>query len=449
MATVKYYPKRMDGTKEQPILLKFTIDRNNRFALSTGERIIPKYWDRARQEAKSSYNGHVELNQALGKIKADLIQLYRDNKSAGIDALQEMARPLVKFGQLQAPEKKSLYPIFIQFTDQYQRDKDAKTVAKYHALYRRKEEDGKVIESGKLFEFDKNLTIDSLDMNFYDRFKNFLYDLGLIDSTVFKYLTNLSTFLTWACARGHEIHHTNGQPTHKSWEIIKRRNEPITLTLAELERIEALTFNPEDLQERKTPKRKKWAVTWGMRRAQGLTAARDVLVLACRTGQRISDLLRFDLKDAVDMKWTFFQKKGNRISTRKVHLPFNTPFTAPAWKILEKYNFKIPDVAEKTLNENIKIVCQKAGIDQEITVRQWKQNQQIVTTGPKHDFITIHTGRKTFITIGLQYMAPKLVKDLAGIESWETLKHYEGQADGDVIERGLNSIPSTAIMKVG
>jgi hypothetical protein len=36
-------------------------------------------------------------------------------------------------------------------------------------------------------------------------------------------------------------------------------------------------------------------------------------------------------------------------------------------------------------------------------------------------------------------MPAKVVKDLAGIDSWETLKHYEDDADQEIIEMHLNT----------
>lgn len=433
MATVKYYPKRFDGTKEQPILLKFTIDRNNRFTLSTGERIAPRYWDRARQEAKSSYNGHVELNQALVRIKADLIQLYRDNKSADIGTLQEMARQLVKFGQASIIEKKRLQDVLTSFIQQYSKDKVEGTVKVYKAL------------QAKLLAYDPDLTLDVLDMNFYDRFKNWLHSVGLFDAKVYKYFVNLSTVLTWAVKRGYVVHMTGDQPTYKGWEIIKREYDPITLTMDELEKLESLEIT-EALVRAKVPL-KKGGKQVGIT-AQALIIARDCLVIECRTAQRISDLKRFNINDVEDMIWTNTVRKGSRLKVTKTKVPFNTKFTAPAWNILAKYGFKFPEISEQKINKNIKRVCKLAGIDQEVTIHRWKQNEQVAITKPKCEFLSTHTGRRTFITIGLQYLKPKLVKDLAGI-TWKTLSRYEGQAEDHVLIEGLNSIPSTAIMKVG
>jgi hypothetical protein len=442
MATVKFYLKKLSNG-ESSVMLRFSIDRDNRFKLATGERIHPQFWDNRSQQAKTKFPGHLEINQSLNNIKGEIIQLYRDNKTKSIAELQEMSRPLIKFGQTSAPEKKSLFPILKKFIEFCEKEKDPKTAQTFKALYREKKKkiDGelKIVKSGRLFEFNSKLQINQLDNNFYDAFKQFLFDKGLLDSSVNKHLRKVYTFLEWADTRGYEVHQTKGKSTHLTWEIIQRRNKPLTLTMAELESLEKLPIT-EELIDRELPPAKHGR--HGDRTVEALTIARDVLILACRTGQRISDLKRFDLRDLEGLVWSNRVSKGERLNVdaKVIRIPFNTLFTAPAFAIFEKYGFKFPDRAEKTINENIKIVCRLAGITKEYTRIQWKQNEKIITRGPKCDFITIHTGRKTFITLALQFLMPKLVKDLAGI-SWNTLKHYEGQSEDQVLIDGLNSIP--------
>src|SRR5690606_13005891 len=88
--------------------------------------------------------------------------------------------------------------------------------------------------------------------------------VGLFDDVVFKYMDNLKTVIGWAEKRGYQVH-----PSYKDWEIIKREYPIISLTLDELQRIEALDSLPDHL-----------------------SIARDYFSICCRTGQRISDVKR-------------------------------------------------------------------------------------------------------------------------------------------------------------
>src|SRR5690606_8087113 len=69
------------------------------------------------------------------------------------------------------------------------------------------------------------------------------YNVGLFDDTVYKYIVHLKTLCAWAEKRDYQVH-----PSYKTWEIIKREYPVISLTLDELQRIEALDSLPIHLQ---------------------------------------------------------------------------------------------------------------------------------------------------------------------------------------------------------
>jgi integrase len=452
MITVKFYLKKPKQNKvlrvdEVSIIVKVTEVgiKGHRFELKTGEKMIPKHWDTVKQEVKSTYRGHFEINTFLLEFKTNLLKLYRDNPKIDFHKFKALAQ--AKPSQ----EKKTLFIALDQFLQQYQSEKDIKTLGKYAVMAK------------QLREFDKIHDIDfhTLDFKFYDSFKRHLFEIpnpnykdcslvpcgdssgdfepshgvfaspvGLFDDTVYKYFINLKTFLAWAEKRGHQVH-----SSYKEWEIITRRHPPISLTLAELEKLESFEFTVESVK----PFCKVGAEPSKVARACDF--ARDYLIFECRTGQRISDIKRFDYKDYSDFKWTFTPKKGNRIS-RKTNTVHFKGFCAPALLILEKHNWKMPEVSEQKINDNIKTACKIAGINQEIITYRWAQNKRIRITGPKYEFLSSHIGRKSFITIALQFMPHKLVMTLAGIDSYATLKHYEGKSEDQAIEQALEKIPT-------
>jgi integrase len=295
----------------------------------------------------------------------------------------------------------------------------------------------------KLIDFDSLYPVDfdTLDFNFYDKFKRFLYEqtnpnytgyslflsdnkdhyilsrdrgglpVGLFDDTVYKYFTNLKAFLSWSEKRGYQIH-----PSYKTWEIIKRKHPPISLTLEELKL----------LSTKELPAH--------------LDVARDFLLIECYTGQRISDILRFDQKDYQDYKWTHRPKKGNRLSSKTVTVHF-VGYSQPALFILAKYNFKLPKVTEVTLNKNIKEACKLAWITSPIETERWAGNKKIMITGSKYEFLSTHSGRKTFITLGMQFGMPiEYIMELTGISEYQTLSHYRAKFEDKSIEKYLKSV---------
>lgn len=456
MATVKFYcnnPKAggMLKATEVSINMRFTVDRNFRFLLATGERIVPKFWDSKKQEVKSNYRHHVEVNMSLQKIKRDILQLWRENKDADLATLRTLARPIVT-GRGVQEQKKTVVEIVQQFIAQYAKEKASSSTKRYKVLLNRLIEYDQF--QRQLMEVSKDKQkiyehADELDFNFYDEFKNWLYDrpnplytgyslyydsdleiyalqkddqglpVGLFDEVVYKYFINLKTVMAWAEQRGNEVH-----PAYKKWPIIRREYDVISLSFDELKRLEQSTMPSKRLE-----------------------IARDYLALECRTGQRISDLKRFNIADVKDNKWTFVQKKGNRLINKTVTVPF-IGYCQPAYWILQKYGFRMPAVSEQNLNYAIKEACKEAGIDQDIYIDRWAGNKRIRIPGKKYEFISTHNGRKSFITIALQHMLPKLVMDLTGIRSFKTLKHYEGESDVQEIEKQLISIEdNSAIMR--
>lgn len=467
MATTKLYLEKAKDKSgklkvtEVSILIKVSIDRTKRFQSTTKERVSPQHWDFKTQRVKKSFKGHIELNLALDKIRVDIVQLWRDNKGVDMVSLKEMADSFIQYGQAKAPlEKKTIIEALDEMINQYSIEKDLKTKQKFSSL------------KTHLSNFIKKYPFDfeSIDFSVYDKFKNFLYKqhnqvypdmylhnkgdhwimskikspykVGLMDDTVYKYIINFKIFLTWASKRGYPV-----TQSYQDWPLIQREYEPISLSMKELESIEQLEITSQTVVEKLGVDECYLPVKAGII-AKALDNARDYLALECRTAQRISDLLAFDQKDVQNTSWTFTQNKGHRLKARTVTVPFRG-YCAPAYWILKKHEFKLPQISNQKLNDNIKNVCKMAGLTEEISIERWIGNKKVRIIGPKYEFISTHTGRKTFITLGLQLGVPSsIVMDLSGITSERTLKKYKGPAEQSVVEQWMDKMESNlAIMR--
>lgn len=439
MATVKYhlnhpYEKKTKVFKKEEVSIDliFTIDRDHRFPLATGERIQPKYWNKDEKCVKSTYTGHHEINRRLVQMKERVMTAYGEWKHSGkaFDDLKAAIRVAVKGNAV--VQKKTLFQALELFLNECEDNKGKNTVKMYRSL------------RAKLLDFNDKYPIDfnNLDLNFYDAFKRYLYlvpnpayvdhrlvadaggdcfhivrtpygggNIGLFDDTVFKYIINLSAFLSWASERDYPV-----ERSFERWQIIRRSYPAISLTKDELERLES---TPMD----------------------GVMAiARDYLALECRTAARISDLQRFDIKQVNDNVWTYTPKKTARLHATQIKLPF-TGYCAPAWWILQRYNFRMPKIAEQTINRNIKEACNLAGIDSEISITRWIGSKKVVIPGKKWEYITTHTGKKTFITILAENNVPlKVISDLSGTSVQTIIKHYLAKSDAKVIDNYLNQV---------
>lgn len=458
------HPKDKTGNLKSelcPILVEFYC-KLFRMEISTGLKCYPANW--IHQRATSKEKGFKEINTTLSRIETEMLEVWASAKRLPVNEIKSLLKGVVREDIRPIEEKKTVVQAVRQFIAQYEAEKDKATLSKYKALLKRIE--GFEAGSGMVAA---PLLFENLDYNFYDSFKKFLYSLpnpnyrgwgilndsaagvyilqhpdnchstdlgwsvGLFDDVVFKYFTNLKTICAWAEKRGFQVN-----PAYKAWEIIKREYSPISLTIDELRSIEFLTITAATVRhlvdEKATnPERE------AERKAQTLNIARDYFSLECRTGQRISDLRRFHKDNIHGNTWVFNQKKGSRLTTKTISLPL-IGYCAPALLLLQKHNYVLPKISEQNLNYGIKELCKLAGINQPMFIERWAGNKKIRIPGKKYEFISTHTGRKTFITIALQHMQPKVVMDITGIRSFKTLRHYMGDSEIGTIEAGLRNI---------
>ena len=114
--------------------------------------------------------------------------------------------------------------------------------------------------------------------------------------------------------------------------------------------------------------------------------------------------------------------------------------------IVQKYGGKLPEISEQHLNQHIKTLCEKAGITQEIYIERWQGNKKIRIPGKKYEFISLHSGKRTFITIlGNMGVPVKVISDFTGTSIKTIEKHYLGRTELYVAESYLNSIESNQL----
>lgn len=124
-------------------------------------------------------------------------------------------------------------------------------------------------------------------------------------------------------------------------------------------------------------------------------AIKDIFLLNCVTGQRISDTEKVDdnLENILDVTTIkLVQKKTGK------YLNFSIIFEL-AKEILNKYPNGLPKVNATTLNARIKDIAKEAGITgREVVGRQTKDGLN-TTYKERYECISSHTGRRTFITL--------------------------------------------------
>ncbi|MDB4583103.1 hypothetical protein N9164_08120 [Draconibacterium sp.] len=105
------------------------------------------------------------------------------------------------------------------------------------------------------------------------------------------------------------------------------------------------------------------------------------------------------------------------------------PFLPQAKAIIDKYRdgsiYPLPRLSNVNLNKYIKDCCESAKIDTVTKKLRFRKNQPIEEFYPKYKLITVHTARKTYITISFELgMDVKTIKSITGHKKDSTFDKY-------------------------
>ena len=281
------------SAKEETLIYLFYNYANQRLKYSTGEKINPKFWNSTKQRVKetSQFPEYPEFNQRLNNIETAINNSYRrllNNKEIiTIDALKKELKK--ELGEEKLTSKPNDLIKFIEEEIKLMElDKKDASLQVYRAL----------LNHLKNFSELKRykLTFDTINLDFYDLFKNYLFNKKLLNNTVGKHIKNLKTFLNIATENGIN---ENLVYKNKLFKAIEEDVEHIYLTDEELELLRIC-----DLQHKPY-----------------LDRVRDLFLIGCHTGLRFSDFTQ--LKEE-----NLFQK-GNRFEFKVITQKTNEKVVIP------------------------------------------------------------------------------------------------------------------------
>lgn len=126
-----------------------------------------------------------------------------------------------------------------------------------------------------------------------------------------------------------------------------------------------------------------------------LNEAKDIFVVGCLTGQRVSDYKRINktmfkkLSDGND--YIYLQQDK---TWKWIYIPLDLRVRV----ILNKYNGKLPFIYDQDLNERIKVVGRLMGWRENAGITELKGMMQVPTKKKFYECIKTHTARRTFAT---------------------------------------------------
>lgn len=343
---------------------------------STGLKIKPHLWHgKPTFKVKQSNTiDHVFINKELAKIEEIARDKYKELISSDQIPTPDSLRELIaaERGQVVSVKYKMNLNEFVsqfiedieggkRFTDKGETYKEG-TVKNYKGFRNLFELFQK--SNKKTFDFDQ------INMVFYDLFVNFLILKNYSPNTVGRHVKSLKKIMR--AAKDDKLH-TNTEFENKKFKVLKVAVQNVYLNEGEIKKLEDL-----DLSE--YPK---------------LDIVRDVFLVGCYTAQRYSDYSTLIPANISELEGgrkilNIIQDKGGEIAI----IPVKTKLD----DILKKYDYKLPQTYEQKVNERIKVVAEKAGLNELVIIEKIRGGRKIRKSYPKYTLIKTHTARRSGAT---------------------------------------------------
>ena len=396
---------RKSTNEEKPISLNYSYGRGNRFVYAIGYSVLIKYWDDKKYRVKNVavVRNSIEINDLIRDLESELERFVVECDSKQLQITNSVLK-----------EQLDIYTNKFKIEDKkVERITLLKSIAN-HNIRKEKElpkpSKGKINQTVKSYKQTENhlkefvndtgynLDFDSVDEEFYAEFVDYMSNKTYGNenyyhlNTIGKHIKNLKVFMKDAFYL--DLHNNL---KFERFKVLTEITTAIYLTQNELEKI----FNLE-LKE------------------SHLSLARDIFIIGCEIGQRISDY--HDLN-----KHAFKIVKGKKcieVKQEKTNKIVICYLTSAIEKIMnDRYSGKFPPkISEQKLNDYIKIVGKKAGLIDEIKVEGTIGGKPSVKFVPKYSLIMGHTARRTFCT--LKYQAGMNVHDIMELSAHSTEKEF-------------------------
>lgn len=245
-------------------------------------------------------------------------------------------------------------------------------------------------------EKHKSRLLKDLNQTYFDEFKESLYEKGLNDNTVPKYLKAFNSLLNDVVKKGY--------PTNiKSFEYYSPEYEPPVFIVELHEIIHLINFEFQNLY---------------------LERVRDLFIFMCFTGQRISDSKRIGWLNITTTNSIPIWINTTKKTSETIHVPI-PDF---AMDVLRKYadsGNPIPVMSDQYFNRSLKIMAEVAGLKRMILQKNVIKNVVNEEMVPLYTKISSHIARKSFITNALILgMSEREVKTVSGHKDDKSFRRY-------------------------
>lgn len=396
---------------ETPVLMVFSygfkIEKPNSkqvykpVTFSTGEKIIPAFWNGKRAKQIIDFN-HSDFNTRLDNFENGAKKHYNDylekhEEKPDPKTLNDLFKEKllakqteISYEVINKPNLNKWIQNYIEAIDSGKRLTEkktqyskgfVKTVRNFQSRFTNYQE-----------AKNKNLDFEDITLDFYDSFVEYFTAKGHSINYIGSLIKRLKIIMH---AAGDLKLHENKDIDQRKFKVLTAEVNKIYLSEAELEKIRRLDSSQlTRIQEE----------------------ARDIFLVGCYTAQRFSDYSKIRAKhyNEADNMLVLIQQK----TSEEVYIPIKIELK----EILIKYNYALPKTYEQKLNKRIKEVGNIAGITETVVTESIKGGLKIEAMQPKYKLIQSHTARRSGATN--MYLAGIPTIDIMKITGHKTEKEF-------------------------
>lgn len=408
-------PNTINKVGECPIKFSAYI-KGVRLVSTIGYSVSPNVWDKKSGEVRKGYFNskkipYNKINARITKLKNGFVT-YENNLDYADRPTKEQIK--VKVTEILGRKERihEAHPtFFIRWNEFIIEESAAKswadsTVKKFNTVKKH------------LQSYAPNLRLTDISPDWISSYVQHMEKtLMMQDVSVKKELKLLKWFFRWAVKKGYL------REKAFDYDAKTRDTKKPVIFLSPEELLQLLEYSiPEDGAEVKLTKHNGEEYTKVISNAESLAKSRDLFCFCCFTGLRYSDMAR--------LRKTDIRNGALHITTQKTDDSLVIELSNFSQAILDKYTdhpglLALPVQYNKLLNENLKVLCELCGFNEQITIVRYNQGKRFDETSPKYKLMTSHAGRRTFICSALSAgISPQLVMKWTGHSDYSAMKPY-------------------------
>lgn len=358
---------------------------------SIGVGVPAKYWNAAKHRAKvtADFDGNV-ANDTIDRWEEIGRRAYRyfceEQRAPSQEEFLAKVDQLGAAGREEAPAVEYIADYLERtYIPRYQSVRGEDTVKIYRVVLH------------KLREYEDfvgyRVRFDAVTIDFYNRFQRWFFGRGFSRN----YFGNVMKVIKQVYKEARDVDglHNGTGTDHRDFTCPNDTADTVYLTPDELERIRTLQLDASTVNDPAHP----ISGDWLAKRISALSRARNLFLIGCYTGLRVSDFSR--LREAHIGRFI-------TIKTKKTGTPVVIPIHPVVREILDS-GFDLSDVvSDQKLNVHIKELCRLAGIDEEVLVNKNVGGRNTEVVLPKYKLVSSHTARRSFATNAYKAGVPTL-----------------------------------------